>query len=391
MTVRQINESIWAVGAIDWNRRLFDELIPLPNGTSYNSYLVKGKDKTVLLDTVDPTKSDELLANLNKLEITGLDYVIAHHAEQDHSGSLPNIVKAFPKVTIICSEKAKPMLIDLLQLPEDRFQTVNDGETLDLGEKTLRFVMTPWVHWPETMVTYLEQDKILFSCDFFGAHMATSDLTVKEKANLNHGAKTYYAEIMMPFRSKIVHNLEKIKDLDIKIIAPSHGPLRDDPEVIKNAYADWVSSSVSNEVVIPYVSMHGSTQVMVNRLMDSLISKGITVKPFLLSQTDIGELANALVDAATIVIGTPTVLLGPHPLAIYAAHLVAALKPKTRFVSIVGSFGWGGKTIDNLASIISKLPVEIIEPVLVKGYPREEDLCRIDALANAIAAKHAAL
>lgn len=388
MKPRKINENIWSVGANDWNRRLFDELIPLPNGTTYNSYLIKGENKIALLDTVDPTKTSELMNNLKELGVTNLDYVIAHHAEQDHSGSLPDVTKAFPDAQIICSEKAKPMLIDLLQLPEERFQTVGDGDTLEFGEKTLRFVITPWVHWPETMVSYLEQDKILFSCDFFGAHLAASDLILEDKSELNVAAKTYYAEIMMPFRSQIVNNLEKIKNLDVKIIAPSHGPLRDDPEAVIDLYSGWVSNSVSNEVVLPYVSMHGSTQVMVNRLIDGLIERGVSVKPFFLSQADTGELANALVDAATVVIGTPTVLMGPHPLATYAATLVATLRPKTRFVSIIGSYGWGGKTAQDLSSIISKLPVEIIEPVLVKGYPREDDLLKIDELAETIAAKH---
>lgn len=391
MPVRKIRDNIWAVGAIDWNRRLFDELVPLPHGTSYNSYLVKGSEKTVLLDTVDPSRSDELMANLGALQVNELDYVIAHHAEQDHSGGLPDVVEAFPKAIIICSAKAKPMLLDLLQLPEERFQTVADGETLDLGDKTLRFIMTPWVHWPETIVSYLEEDKILFSCDFFGAHMAVSDLTVDDSSSVDHSAKTYYAEIMMPFRSKIAQHLEKLSDLDIELIAPSHGPLRSDPREIMSAYAGWVSGAVSNTVVIPYVSMHGSTQVLVDRLIDSLVSRGITVKPFFLSRTDIGELANALVDAATVVIGTPTVLTGPHPLATNAATIVAAIRPKIKFASIVGSFGWGGKTVEDLTAIISKLPVEIIEPVLVKGYPREDSLQRIDALAEAIAAKHATL
>lgn len=391
MTVRKISENIWAVGAIDWSRRLFDELVPLPRGTSYNSYLVKGSEKTVLLDTVDPSKSDELRANLEALEVKRLDYVVAHHAEQDHSGSLPNIVEAFPEAVIICSAKAKPMLLDLLQLAEDRFQTVVDGETLSLGDKTLRFIMTPWVHWPETMVSYLEEDKILFSCDFFGAHMAVSDLTVEDSSSIDHAAKTYYAEIMMPFRGKIARHLEKLNELDIEIIAPSHGPLRSDPQDIMGAYTDWVSGTVSNTVVIPYVSMHGSTQILVDRLIDSLVAKGVTVKPFFLSRTDIGELANALVDAATVVIGTPTVLMGPHPLATNAANIVAAIRPKIKFASIIGSFGWGGKTVDDLSAIISKLPVEMIEPVLVKGHPREDSLQRIDALAEAIAAKHATL
>ena len=388
MPAREITQNVWSVGAVDWNRRLFDELIPLPEGTSYNSYLVKGSEKTILVDTVDPTKCGELLANLAGLGITDLDYVLAHHAEQDHSGSLPDILAAFPSAKIVCGTKAKPMLMDLMPLPDDRFVTFEDGETLDLGGRTMRFITTPWVHWPETIVSYLEEERIMFSCDFFGSHFATTDMYAKPRSGVMHAARRYYAEIMMPFRGQIVRNLEKIKDLDIKLIAPSHGPMHDNPASIIDAYKNWTSDAVENTVVIPYVSMHGSTQVMVDRLTTALIDRGVTVKPFFLSKTDIGELASALVDAATIVIGTPTVLAGPHPLAIYAAVLANALKPKTRFVSIVGSYGWGGKTVEILAGTIANLKVEVIEPVLAKGYPSDDDLAKIDALAEEIAGKH---
>jgi flavorubredoxin len=167
--------------------------------------------------------------------------------------------------------------------------------------------------------------------------------------------------------------------------------MHDKPDMIMGSYAKWIADDVENTVVIPYVSMHGSTQVMVDRLISALMARGIKAEPFFLSRADIGELAASLVQAATIVIGTPTVLQGPHPLAIYAATLAAALKPKTRFVSIVGSYGWGGKTVDTLAGIVGGLSVEVIEPVLVKGFPKDEDLANIDALADAIAAKHAVL
>ena len=391
MAVRKIKDGIRAVGAIDWNRRLFDELIPLPEGTTYNSYLVEGNDKTALLDTVDPAKCDVLIANLVEADAAKIDYIVAHHAEQDHSGSLPDIIAAFPEATIVCSGKAKPLLMDLLELPDERFMTVADDDTLDLGGRTLQFRMTPWVHWPETMVTYLREDKILFSCDFFGSHLASSDLMVSQVTGVYHAAKRYYAEIMMPFRGQIGRNLEKLADLDIKMIAPSHGPIHDKPDLILDAYKLWVSDAVVSKVVIPYVSMHGSTEVMVSHLVDELIRRGITAKPYFLSRTDIGEMAADLVDAATVVIGTPTVLSNPHPLAIYAATLVAALKPKTRFASIIGSYGWGGKTIETLSNIVGGLPLELIEPVLVKGYPREEALARVDALADEIAEKHKTL
>jgi len=388
MVSRGLRPNVYSVGAIDWDRRLFDELIPLPDGTSYNAYLIKGREKTALLDTVDPTKEHELLANLEKMGVKNIDYVISHHAEQDHSGAIPTILKTYPEAKVVTNPKCKSMLTDLLLIPDDKFITVDDGETLSLGDKTLEFVYTPWVHWPETMVTFLREDKILFSCDFFGSHLATSDLFVIDEAMVYESAKRYYAEIMMPFRTPIRKNLEKIKDLDIRLIAPSHGPVYNKPEFILDAYRDWVSDQVKNEVIIPYVSMHGSTRRMVDYFVDALMERGITVKPFNLTATDIGELAIALVDAATIVIASPTVLVGPHPNVVYAAYLANALRPKLKFVSVIGSYGWGGKMIDQITGMLSSLKAEILQPVLVKGYPKEEDFESLDRLADEILKKH---
>ena len=388
MGSRELRPNVYSVGAIDWDRRLFDELIPLPDGTSYNAYLVRGSEKTALLDTVDPAKEEELTINLQKLGIKRIDYVVSHHAEQDHSGAIPRILKDYPEAKVVTNPKCKSMLTDLLDIPEDKFITVDDGGTLSLGDKTLKFVYTPWVHWPETMVTYLREDKILFSCDFFGSHLATSDLFVADKALVYESAKRYYAEIMMPFRPPIRNNLERVKDLNIEMIAPSHGPVYDEPGFILDAYRDWVSDKVKNEVVLPYVSMHGSTRRMVDYFVDALMERGITVKPFNLTATDIGELAMALVDAATIVIASPTVLVGPHPSAVYAAYLTNALRPKTKFASVIGSYGWGGKMVDQISGMLTNLKVELLQPVLVKGHPREEDFKALDRLADEILNKH---
>ncbi len=241
MAVRKIKSEIFSVGAIDWDRRLFDELIPLPDGTSYNSYLIKGSEKTALIDTVDPDKEVELMNNLKKLNVKNIDYIIANHAEQDHSGTIPKILELYQNAKVVTNKKCKSMLMDLLQIPEEQFVVVADRETISLGNKTLKFILAPWVHWPETMLTYLLEDKILFSCDFFGSHFALSDIYVQDKAKVYESAKRYYAEIMMPFRNNIKKNLEKISDLEIEIIAPSHGPIYDDPEFIIDAYKDWIS------------------------------------------------------------------------------------------------------------------------------------------------------
>ncbi len=386
MKARQIIEGVDLLGAVDWDRQLFDALIPLPDGTSYNAYLIRGSEKTALIDTVEPEFSHVLLGQLEGVE--KLDYIIASHAEQDHSGTIPQVLKKYPGAMVVTNPRCQGMLIDLLDIPEEKFITIKDGETLSLGDKTLEFIYTPWVHWPETISTYLREAKILFSCDFFGSHVATTNLYVSDESRVAEAAKRYYAEIMMPFRTIIAKNLDKIEEYEIDLIAPSHGPIYNNPRYIIDAYRDWVSGEPKNSVVLPYISMHGSTEILVQRLVSGLVDAGVSVHLFNLAVTDIGKLAISLVDAATIVIGTPTVLVGPHPQALYAAALANALRPKARFASIIGSYGWGGKAVEQIVGAIPNLKVELLDPVLCKGHPGPEDLEAIDNLAAAIAEKH---
>jgi flavorubredoxin len=391
MALHEITPQVYSVGSRDWNRRLFDALVPLPDGTSYNAYLIKGSEKTALIDSVDPPKSEELLNHLKRLNVTTLDYIVSNHAEQDHSGAIPAVLNAYPEAKVVTNPKCKDFLVEHLLIAGDKFITVNDRETLSLGDKTLEFLLTPWVHWPETMVTYLKEDRILFSCDFFGSHLATSSLYVQNEPKVVEAAKRYYAEIMMPFRPTIRKNIEKLEPLDIDMIAPSHGPIFNRPVFIVDAYKDWISDRVENVVVLPYVSMHGSTEKMVNVFTDRLIEKGVTVKLFDLIDTDLGLLAMALVDAATIVIGTPTVLAGPHPAAVYAATLTNALRPKAKYATIIGSYGWGGRTVEVIKNNMNNLKVEFLEPLLIKGHPEQKDYKLLEDLADDIAAKHKAL
>uniref|UniRef100_A0A7C4VYP4 FprA family A-type flavoprotein n=1 Tax=candidate division WOR-3 bacterium TaxID=2052148 RepID=A0A7C4VYP4_UNCW3 len=385
--VREITKDIWAVGAIDWDRRLFDELIPLPDGTSYNAYLIKGSEKTVLIDTVDPTKEKELVENLKSLNLK-IDYLISLHAEQDHSGAIPRILELYPEAKLITNKKGKEFLMDLLLIPEGKFITVEDNEKISLGNKTLQFIFTPWVHWPETMVAYLIEEKILFTCDLFGSHLATSDLFVQDKEKVYFAAKRYYAEIMMPFRNQIKNHLNKIRDLEIRIIAPSHGPIYLEPTFIINAYEDWVNDKGKNEVILAYVSMHNSTRIMAEFLISELINLGIKVILFNLTKTDIGELAIASVDATTILIGTPTVLTGPHPTALFAIYLLNILKPKAKYLGIFGSYGWGGRTLEIIKNLTTNLNAELLPPVFIKGYPKKEDFLLLKDWAKKIKEKH---
>jgi flavorubredoxin len=386
MKARQIRPNIYCVGAIDWDRRLFDALVPLPDGTSYNSYLVQGSQKVALIDTVDPTMTSVLMSYLES--VPTIDYVVANHAEQDHSGSIPHVLAKYPDAKVVTTPKCRDLLMALLLVPEDRFITVNDGETLSLGDKTLESIYAPWVHWPETMLTYVREDRVLFPCDLFGSHLATTDMYVSNEGQVYEAAKRYYAEIMMPFQTVIGRHLEKLSGYQIDVIAPSHGPMYNKPSFIMEAYRSWVFGPPKNIVVLPYISMHGSTQKMVEYFVGGLADRGVTVKQFNLAATDIGKLAMALVDAATLVIGTPTVLVGPHPNVAHAAFLANALRPKLQLISIIGSYGWGSKAVEQLTGMIPNLKAEVLAPVISKGFPTEEDFKALDNLASTVAQKH---
>ena len=385
MKPRKITEDVSWVGAVDWDRRLFDELIPTPGGTSYNAYLLRG-EKTVLLDTVDPSMEGILLDAIGDVE--RIDYVVAHHAEQDHSGTIPRILELHPRAQVVATPRGKTLLIDGLHLPEDRFLTVEDHDTLSLGSRTLEFIHTPWVHWPETMVSYLREERLLFSCDFFGSHLATSALYADDEREVYPAARRYYAEIMMPFRKIIEKNLAKLEGYDIEMILPSHGPVHRRPQFIMDAYREWVLDPPGNIAVVAYISMHGSTRKMVEHLVGALIERGVAVKQINLAEPDVGELAGALVDAGTIVIATPTVLTGAHPNAVYATYLANALRPKARFASVIGSYGWGGKTVDQITGMLGNLEAEVLAPVITKGSPREDAYRALEELADTIARKH---
>jgi flavorubredoxin len=391
MNGRPIVDGVQWVGVVDWDRRLFDDLIPLPDGTSYNAYVVRGSQKTALVDSVDPSSADILLSRLRGSCVEKIDYVISQHSEQDHSGSIPCVLAEHPEAKVLVTEKGKSMLADLLGVAEERMQPVQDGERLDLGGLTLEFIHFPWVHWPETMLTWLPERRVLFTCDLFGSHLATGDTFASDEPEVLLAAKRYYAEIMMPFRGMIEKRLERVISLDAAFIAPSHGPVYNNPRAILDAYRDWVTSPPKNMVVVPYISMHDSTRRMVEHFVEACARRGVRAEQFNLAGADIGKLATLLVDAATIVIGTPTVLSGPHPQVAYAANLANLIRPKARYLSVIGSFGWGGKTVEQLAAMIPNLKVEVIPPVLCKGVPKTADFDALDRLADAVAANHAAL
>ena len=387
--MKLIKDGVYYCGVEDFGRKIFDQLIPLPHGTTYNSYFIEGSKKRALIDTSYSKTIKEFIENLNgKGEF--IDYIIANHAEGDHSEALVKVLQLNPNAKVVTNKKCMDLLIDQYAIPENKFQIINDGDEISLGNKTLRFHLAPWVHWPDTMFTHLVEDNILFTCDFLGAHIAYNQgqFYAQETQEYLLSAKRYYAEIMMPFRPHCKKYLDKIKEINPSMICPSHGGVYKNPDFILDAYYEWTADTPKNKVVIPFVSMYQNTERMVDRLAEKLREEGVEVHKFDLISDDIGDLAVELVDAATVVFGASMVLAMPHPYAFFGVYLTNALRPNVKFMSILGSYGWGGNLVGKIEENTNLLQAQKLDYITVKGRARQEDLERIDALAHTIAQKH---
>jgi flavorubredoxin len=385
--IAKISEGVYWVGVRDWNRRLFDALIPLPKGTTYNAYLVIGADKKALIDTVNPGFEKELEEKIRKVvDPSEIDYIIMNHAEPDHAGAIPYVMSINNEAKLVTSSRGAKMAQTFYRVPEERIIAVRDQETISLGNKTLRFIEAPMLHWPETMFTYLQENRILFPCDFFGSHIANG-LYDDEVEDLIVYAQRYFGEIMMPFRIMGQKALEKIKDLEIQMIAPSHGPIHRNPKRILTAYRKWVNGETKQKAIIVYVTMWNSTEKMIQPIAETLASEGVEIALYNLVLADIGDVAKDLVDSRAIVLGVPTVLGGMHPLGVYATYLVKALRPPTKFGVVLSSYGWGGGALKHVQEILNPSKIEVVGAMEINGPPMENDVKQIIELGKTLAKK----
>lgn len=383
--MKEIIDGIFYCGIHDKTRKIFDQLVPLPQGTTYNSYLVRGSEKSALIDTMYQKFGGEYVDMIVTSGVK-LDYIVSNHAEPDHSGMIPKLLELFPDAAVYCSSKCSENLQNMLHIDAARLHVVADGEELSLGGRTLKFYLTPWVHWPDTMFTHLVEDNLLFTCDFFGAHYTKNEVFADCSSDLANSAKRYYAEIMMPFANFCAKYLAKTKELAPKMILPSHGPIYrgDDVAFIENLYSEWTSGNSSKKVILAYVSMYDNTTLMADYLENALVAKGLEVVKIDIMDIDEGEIAIELVDAAGLIFGTSMVLTGPHPKSVYLAYLANILRPKLKFTSIIGSFGWGGNLALPINSMFTLTKPRQLSSVVVKGRPRREDFEKLDALAAEI-------
>ena len=391
MKYKKIKENILYAGMNDEDRLIFDELIPLDNGTSYNSYIIIGSEKTAVIDTMYPKFTKEYIGSFDENEIKKVDYIIANHGEQDHSGSIPALLEKFPNAIVITNAVCANNLKEMLLIPDEKIKIINNEEELSLGDKTLKFMISPGVHWPDTMFTYIKEDNIICTCDFLGAHYIFDDVFAVPSKELEKSAKKYFAEIMMPFSFVCRKYVKQLKNLNVNMILPRHGPIHNNPNYILDLYEDWAGEKGKNLVLLPYVSMYKSTEEMIDYLAKKLDEKGISSVKYDMVDGNLGDLAVALVDGTTIILGTSMVLAGPHPAAFNTVYLASILKPKAKIASFIGSYGWGGNLFGKMTEMLAPLKMDIIEPVLVKGKAKKEDYIKLDKMADEIYLKHHAL
>lgn len=381
-----LREGVFYVGVRDRDRRLFDSLIPLPQGTSYNAYLIID-EKTALIDTVNPGFEQELERRITQiLPVDKLDYIVMNHAEPDHAGAIPHLLKRNTHAKLVTSKRGADAARIYFNVPEERILVVSDQQKLSLGSRTLRFIEAPMLHWPETMFTYLEEDKILFPCDFLGLHTAYG-LYDDEVPEMMQYAQRYFGEIMMPYRAMGKRGMDKIKGLEISMIAPSHGPIHRNPARILDAYKNWTMGETKEKALIVYATMWGSTEKMIKQMAETLEEEGIEAPVYNLATADVGDIAKDLVDSRAIVLGTPTVLNKMHPLAVYATHLVKVLNPPAKYAVALTSYGWGRGALNHASELLGPTGLEIVGAVEINGPPTMDDLKNVQDIGKTLAMK----
>jgi anaerobic nitric oxide reductase flavorubredoxin len=375
-----LKEGVNWVGVVDWNIRDFHGYITR-RGSTYNAYLISD-EKTALVDTVKAAFCNELVEHIAELtSLEKIDYIIVNHVEMDHSSSLPTIAKLCKNAKIFSSSRGKEELIKHYGSEFERVETVKSGDTLKLGKKTLTFLEAPMLHWPDSMFTYLVEDKILMPNDAFGQHLASSERFDDEvdPQVLMEEAVTYYANILTPFSPLIVKKIQEVvaAKIPIDIIAPSHGIIwRKDPMKIVNAYMDWCTGkTMKQKVVIVFDTMWGSTDKMARAIADGVASEGVEVKLLKLRATDNTDIVTEIVDAKVVLVGSPTLNNGMFPTLGSFLTYICGLKPKGKLWGFFGSYGWGGGAVRGMVKTVKEAGFDVMEPSIeLKWVPTAEEI-----------------
>ena len=391
----KILDDLYYIGANDRQTALFENMWPLPEGVSYNAYLIRD-EKTALLDTVRLNKADGFIQKvLEVLEGRTLDYLVIHHMEPDHSGCIKDILELFPDLTFVGNKKTRAMLYDFLELtPDDtKFIEVKEGDVLDLGKRKLQFVMTPMVHWPESMVSYEPTDKVLFSQDIFGGFGTVDGAIFDDQADYSHfreETRRYYSNIVGKYSMMAVKAIEKVKNLDVNIICPVHGFVwRENPQTIIDDYRKWANYEVEEGVVIVYGSMYGNTEGMADYLATFLAREGVkNIKVFDVSKTHASYIINEIWKYKGLILGSSTYDNSVYPNMYNLLNVIKYNKIKNHVLGVFGSYGWSGGAVKQLNAFVDEGKFERVDTVVeARGTMHKEEEDQLRQLAKEMASK----
>ena len=383
-----VSDNVYWVGAVDWAVRDFHGYLT-SRGTTYNAYLVTG-DKTVLIDTVKAPFRDEMVSRIaSVIEPTRIDYIISNHSEMDHSGCLPAIIDLVGPEKVFASPRGVKALAAHFHL-EREIEPVKDGQEISLGDRIFVFLETRMLHWPESMVTYLPSDRLLFSQDGFGMHLASSERFADEidpEVLEWEGAK-YYANILLPYSALITRLLDRIarSGLEIDVIAPDHGPIwRKNLGKILGYYADWASQRPAKKAVVTFATMWQSTALMARAIAEAMVEEGISARVMPLGADHRSDIVTEILDAGALVVGSPTLNNNVFPSMSDLLTYLKGLKPANLIGGAFGSYGWSGEATKQIREMLLSMKVELVgEDVKVQYVPDGEALEKCAALGGLI-------
>ncbi len=388
-----IKDGVYWIGALDPGLVVFDIVIPTKYGTTYNAYLVRG-EKIAVIETVKSYCVDDFISKIRSLvRPEDIDYIIINHTEPDHSGGLIRLMELAPKAIPVFSRGARTFVKNILHKEFD-YQEVKAGDSIDLGGKVLKFISAPFLHWPDTMFTYLETDKILFPCDAFGSHYCSDkrfndELDSKEDAFAAY--EFYYDTILRPFKKYVIDALDNIKDIDIDIIAPSHGPiLRENLDKYISSYREWAGKTKKypdkKKIVIIYVSSYGSTQRMAESIYRGACQPDTDVSLLNAAEIDMDSLLDEIDASDGIILGTPTLnAKAPKPIFDIISSLVT-VNIRGKAAAVFGCYGWSGEAVQIIEDILKSLRFKIVvEGCKLRMTPTEEALNGCEEFGNKFA------
>jgi len=389
----ELTNGVYWVGVVDWNLRDFHGYTT-PRGGTYNAYLIVD-EKIALVDTVKHAFAGEMIERIREIiDPSKIDYIVSNHVEMDHSGSLPEIMKIAVNAQVVATEKGKEGLLRHYRTNWN-FRTVKTGDELALGKKTLFFITAPMLHWPDSMFTYLKEDKILLSNDGFGQHLASSfrfdedmcSLLGYECDTVMDEAAKYYANILMPFAGIILKKIEELQKLsiEIKMIAPSHGMIWTNPGKIIDAYLKWANGVSKQKVLVIYDTMWNSTEIMANEILRGAADSGVEAALFHLRRNEWSEIVKEVLEARAIIIGSPTLNNGMFPTVGGFLTYLLGLRPKNKLWATFGSFGWAGGAVKAVNEKLKSSGYEPVESLEVNFRPDEQDLAKCYAMGQKMA------